>query len=539
MQSSLQANRVAHHLGASALEIIIPVQNEAQTLPTLLQDLLLEGFTPAQILVVDDASSDGSGDIARNMGIRVAVHANPTGYGGALKTGLRETTAERIALIDGDGTYAPRDLRTLQDSSVAGSMVVGARIREPSWLRRMVKALFRLQVFLLTGIAVADLNSGLRVFDRKLARDLSHVLPNRFSFTTTLPLGALALGVPVKFVPVGYTRRVGTASKFKVRDAFLLASKVIVGCDWIRRGHVDVAQSRSTSGNLRWVGSVAACIVLATLLPSSGMSQLFFPAALGMAAYVPFVAAKVIRWRRLLAARGVHLSWREAWDATIWGFALGAVTPGRVGELMRIAGPARLGHPARVLLTASILDRLLDLAVVMAVALACLFDPPGASWILLIAVLGVGSVTAAWLFFPLACSLAQRFGLAAVSETRRPTGASILEAAGWTALSMSIFFAIATALLAASGAQGNIPVLAGAVAVGNLAALLPLSVGGLGTRESAVVAFLAAAGTSGTPGMAAAYGLAFHLVFTATPWILMLVGMAATSVIPKLRQVTS
>lgn len=219
------------------LAIVIPVRDERATIGRVLAELPAAGLGAAEVIVVDDGSRDGSGDIARAMGYRVVRHPESRGYGAALKTGIAVTRAPAIGIIDSDGTLDPADFQRLRAAFVPGGLAIGVR-REPARVRRLLKALFRLQVRLLTGRDVPDLNSGLRIFDRALILKLWALLPARFSFTTTSTLGALALSAPVSFVPVHYGRRVGARSKFAPLDVLRFARTVTRGCGWIRRGGV-------------------------------------------------------------------------------------------------------------------------------------------------------------------------------------------------------------------------------------------------------------------------------------------------------------
>lgn len=216
------------------LAILIPVRDESRSLKAVLAVLAAAPVDAAEVVVIDDGSTDGSRDIARAMGVRVVRHPRGRGYGASLKTGLAATSSRYVAIIDGDGTYDPDDLPRLLRALPPGGMVVGARSAEHSSCRRLAKALFCLQVRALTGHRVADLNSGLRVFDRRLAEQLAQRLPDRFSFTTTLTLGALATGTPVRFVPVAYRPRSEGRSKFMLLDAWRFARTVARGCGWVR-----------------------------------------------------------------------------------------------------------------------------------------------------------------------------------------------------------------------------------------------------------------------------------------------------------------
>ncbi|MDH5672166.1 MAG: glycosyltransferase family 2 protein [Myxococcales bacterium] len=217
-----------------SLAVLVPVRDEARTLGAVLQGLLQGLPDNAELVVIDDGSRDASAEVARLRGVRVIAHEASRGYGAALKTGIAATTAPTVAIIDADGTYTPSDLLRLLSLKRPGQMVIGARRVEPSLSRRLVKLLFRLQVAASTGRWAPDLNSGLRVFDRELALELWPLLPDRFSFTTTMTLGALARDMELCFAEVGYHRRVGGSSKFALLDALRFARTVHRGCGWVR-----------------------------------------------------------------------------------------------------------------------------------------------------------------------------------------------------------------------------------------------------------------------------------------------------------------
>ncbi len=218
------------------LVIVVPVRDEAAALGSVL-DGVARALPGVEVVVVDDGSRDESAAIARAHGARVVSLGTGRGYGAAIRAGVAATAAGRIALIDGDGTYAPTDLARLVESAPPGGMAVGARPADASPARRLGKAIAVLLAQVLTGRALPDLNSGLRVFDRRLLERLAPVLPDRFSLTTTLTLGAVALGVPLRFEPVAYGARRGR-SKFRLLDALRMLRTVWRGAGWVREGAV-------------------------------------------------------------------------------------------------------------------------------------------------------------------------------------------------------------------------------------------------------------------------------------------------------------
>jgi glycosyltransferase involved in cell wall biosynthesis len=243
---------------APTLAIVIPVRDERATLGPVLDGL--RGLAPpnVEIVVVDDGSRDDGHTLVLARGLRLVRHERSLGYGAALKSGLAATRAGSVAIIDADGTYDPGDLIQLWRSLPRGGMAVGVRL-EPSWPKRLAKGCFTSLVRALTGLRVPDLNSGLRVFDRGLAARLARELPDRFSFTTALTLGALALSAPVAWRPIHYRERPGGRSKFGLGDVLFMARVVLRGCLWIRRGSVARLRRPELGANIRGarVGSEA------------------------------------------------------------------------------------------------------------------------------------------------------------------------------------------------------------------------------------------------------------------------------------------
>ncbi len=494
------------------LTVVVPVRDEALALGAVL-DGIREAIPAAEVVVVDDGSRDASPDIAADAGARVVRSSPGRGYGAAVQAGVAAARTRYVALVDGDGSYDPGDLRDLAARVESGGLVVGARPPDPSPARRLGKGLALGLCRLLTGRCVPDLNSGLRVFDRRLLERLAPVLPDRFSLTTTLTLGALALGAPVRFVDVGYRARLGR-SKFRPADAARMLRTVWRGAGRVRAGAVAPPSGLSSRGRVALLGLLA----LAAFVGPRISPGLLLAVVLGWLAWPAFVLPKVLRWRGLLRATGVELPLREAAEAYVAGMAAGAVTPGRVGELVRLAGPAAKGRPLAALALTTAVDRLLDLAVLGLVGAAALtLSAAPAAW----AAAGVGALALAggWLLLPSASLVARRWsGRPLPSVPPR----ALLRAVGWSVLSIGLFFAVATALLGAAGVEAPLAVLLTAVAAGNLAALLPASVGGVGTREAAVLGVLLAGGSAAGASEVAAFGLAFHAVFTGAPWLALL-----------------
>jgi glycosyltransferase involved in cell wall biosynthesis len=209
------------------LTIILPARNEAAALRTLLPDLRAR-FPDAEILLVDDASEDETPALGRDNGCRVISHPYRIGNGAAVKTGIRAASGSVIALMDADGQHRPADLEKLLERFRSGGfdMVVGARSMDghASHRRWAANGVFNRLASWMTNQAVVDLTSGFRVARTELLREFLSLLPNSFSYPTTLTMSFFRSGYTVDYVPVDVQERVGASHIRPLRDGvrFLL-----------------------------------------------------------------------------------------------------------------------------------------------------------------------------------------------------------------------------------------------------------------------------------------------------------------------------
>jgi glycosyltransferase involved in cell wall biosynthesis len=214
------------------VSVLIAAFNEApsvgQTVLTV-RKALSAAAVEHEIIVIDDGSSDRTGPEAEGAGAIVLTHPMNRGYGRALKSGLQRAAADLVAIIDADGSYPAEALPGLIARTTTFDMVVGARQgahyrgSRAKWLGRL--ALERMVLFV-TGVRVPDVNSGLRVFRKRIALDHIDQIGNGFSFTTTLTLAMLLEGHFVEYVPVPYHARVG-ASKVRFRRDVLRTIQIL------------------------------------------------------------------------------------------------------------------------------------------------------------------------------------------------------------------------------------------------------------------------------------------------------------------------
>jgi len=197
------------------VSVVIPAYNEELGVQHVVEELrgLLErhGFE-AEIIVVDDGSRDNTAQLAARAGARVLQHRSNRGYGASLKTGIAAALYDTILITDADGTYPASYIPQLLAELEHADMVVGARtganVRIPV-VRRPAKWVLNSLANYLAGSRIPDLNSGMRAFRRNMVMQYFSILPNYFSFTTTITLAMHCDRYAVSYLPIDYRARKG------------------------------------------------------------------------------------------------------------------------------------------------------------------------------------------------------------------------------------------------------------------------------------------------------------------------------------------
>lgn len=197
------------------VSIVIPAYNEEEGVGHVISELrevLERHFITAEIVVVDDGSTDATAQAALAAGARVLRHRSNRGYGAALKTGITAASNQYIVITDADGTYPAEYIPEMLAHLEHADMVVGARVGRKVHIplvRRPAKWVLNRLANYLTGARIPDLNSGLRAFRRDVARQYFTILPDQFSFTTTITLAMHCDRYAVTYLPIDYLGRRG------------------------------------------------------------------------------------------------------------------------------------------------------------------------------------------------------------------------------------------------------------------------------------------------------------------------------------------
>ncbi|MHB8134983.1 MAG: glycosyltransferase family 2 protein [Anaerolineaceae bacterium] len=207
------------------VSIIIPAMNEELFVGNLVKNVhsVLEGQgLNHEIIVINDGSSDNTASVAESAGARIISHAYNMGNGAAVKTGIRNAQGDIIVMMDADGQHDPADILRLIDNIDKYGMVVGARTRESqtAWYRDFANSIYNMLASYVCDRNIPDLTSGFRAVHAPLARQFLYLLPNTFSYPTTITLAMLRAGHCINYIPIQALKRVGKSKIKLMRDGF-------------------------------------------------------------------------------------------------------------------------------------------------------------------------------------------------------------------------------------------------------------------------------------------------------------------------------
>lgn len=202
------------------LSIIIPAKNEGRGLAEILPRIR-SLFPDAELVIVDDGSSDTTVQVASAYSARVISHLYSKGNGAAIKSGARAAKGNVLVFMDADGQHRPEDIPVLLGKLAEGvDMVVGARTQDSQagMHRAAANGLYNRLASWMVGHRVADLTSGFRAVHADKFRQFLYLLPNGFSYPTTITMSFFRAGYSVEYVPIFAPKRIGKSHIRLVRD---------------------------------------------------------------------------------------------------------------------------------------------------------------------------------------------------------------------------------------------------------------------------------------------------------------------------------
>ena len=218
-------------MSSPEVSILIPAYDEEETIGDVVTKIktLHSDF---EIIVINDGSSDNTAQVAKEAGALVYSHPRNIGNGAAVKSGIRFASGKILVFMDGDGQHEPKEIATLLKYIPEFEMVVGARPKgyQASWGRGLANKIYNWLASYVAKFPVQDLTSGFRAVKSEIARNFLYLLPNTYSYPTTITLSVLRSGRSVKYVPINTQSRKKGKSKIKVfRDGirfFLIIAKI-------------------------------------------------------------------------------------------------------------------------------------------------------------------------------------------------------------------------------------------------------------------------------------------------------------------------
>jgi glycosyltransferase involved in cell wall biosynthesis len=209
-----------------SLSIVIPAKNEAENLKRFLPRLLAV-VMDAEVIVVNDGSTDDTLSICEQHDVTVVTHPYSKGNGAAIKTGARTAKGEVIVFMDGDGQHKPEDISQMLEKLATGyDMAVGARDKQSQAdsFRAIANSVYNWLSSAITGHKILDLTSGFRAVKADKFKEFLYLLPNGFSYPTTSTMAFFRAGYSVGYMPIQTEQRLGESHISLLKDGirFLL-----------------------------------------------------------------------------------------------------------------------------------------------------------------------------------------------------------------------------------------------------------------------------------------------------------------------------
>lgn len=219
----------ASHSAPPKISVILPAFNEAPSISSVVERIRQVMDTQGceyEVVVIDDGSTDGTAEKALQAGAGVIRHPYNIGNGAAIKTGIRNAAGEILVMLDCDGQHAPEDIPRLLEKIGPYDMVVGARSHgsKTSLHRDMANKIYNWFATYVCGRRIEDLTSGFRAIKASVAHEFIPLLPNTFSYPTTITLAVVRSGYSLTYVPINTDQRIGKSKIKPLQDGsrFLL-----------------------------------------------------------------------------------------------------------------------------------------------------------------------------------------------------------------------------------------------------------------------------------------------------------------------------
>ncbi len=213
------------------ISIIIPAHNESESIGGIIRKIFQIMGNECEVILVDDGSNDRTAEEAESAGCIVIKHPYRMGNGAAIKTGIRNASEDIVVLMDGDGQHNPEDIPLLLGSMDKYDMVVGARTSDSEALfhRRVANKIYNMLASYISNRKIPDLTSGFRAIKTRLVKKFLYLLPNSFSYPSTITLSFIKTGHAVDFLPIKVSKRKGRSKISLFRDGvrfFLIIFKI-------------------------------------------------------------------------------------------------------------------------------------------------------------------------------------------------------------------------------------------------------------------------------------------------------------------------
>jgi len=217
-------------IGEGKVTVVIPAYNEEKVIGKVVKRIV-ELYPDFEILVVNDGSTDETAKVAVKEGAYVYSLPYNIGNGAAVKTGIRYASGNIIVLMDGDGQHKPDDIERLIKFIPEYDMVVGARSKrsKTKWYRNFANWIYNTLASYVTGFRIEDLTSGFRIVKKEVVSKFLYLLPNTYSYPSTLTLCVLRSGRSLKYIPIETEDRVGKSKLNLFRDGvrfFMIIIKI-------------------------------------------------------------------------------------------------------------------------------------------------------------------------------------------------------------------------------------------------------------------------------------------------------------------------